>query len=379
VPGALPITSPAPGVPDPAPIGNVGWTQSLHDVRHTGTASVDGPTVAHVRWRRQLRGPLVPGPVVAPDGTIYAPTGAGQLHAIDPRTGDDRWVYDTGSGYGDDLTTGPGLLADGTIVWPGGGLKVYGVSPRGALLWTIQRHGTPLSPAVVSGDSFYLADSTGHLAAHRIGSTDPVLRWDLDLGDRSYGSPAVAPDGSIRATVDQQVVAVRDLGDRGEVIWQADTGDTVEVSAAVAADGTTLVGSNTSRLYALDESGHERWSIDLGSFPYSSPIADPRGRAWIGTNDGLLVSVDIASGRVLQRIDLSGTHDGRDGIWSSPVEHAAGRLYIGMLDGTVHSIASDGSLGLTVETGTQIFATGALTQDGAYIVGNEAGVLTAVG
>ncbi len=207
----------------------------------------------------------------------------------------------------------------------------------------------------------------------------PVLRWDLDLGDRAYGSPAVAPDGSIRATVDQQVVAVRDLGDRGEVVWQADTGDTVDVSTTVAADGTTLVGSNTSRLYALDESGHERWSVDLGSFPYSSPIAEPRGRAWIGTDDGLLVGVDIASGRVLRRIDLSGTHDGRDGIWSSPVEDATGRLYVGMLDGAVHSVTNYGSLGLTVETGTQIFATGALTQDGAYVVGNEAGVLTAVG
>jgi outer membrane protein assembly factor BamB len=317
--------------------------------------------------------------VVGKDGTIYAATGAGALHALDPVTGADRWVFDTKSGYGDDLTTSPGLLADGTVVWPGGGLKVYGVSSAGRLLWTIQRHGTPLSPAVVSGDSFYLMDSSGLLAAYKVGPTGPKQRWELELGARSYGSPAVAPDGSIRISVDHDVVAVRDLGNRGEAVWRATTGDLIEVSPAVSAEGTTVVGSNDGRLYGLDAQGSQRWSVDLGSEPYSSPIADSRGRAWIGTNEGKLVGVDIATGSVLARLDLSGLHDGRDGIWSSPVEDRLGRIFVGMLDGTIHGVATDGSVLFTVETGTQIFATGALTADGGYIVGNEAGILTRIG
>jgi len=378
IPGALPIATPASAVPSLAPGPAHGWPQALRDGRRSGTSTSRGPSRGAVRWQRTLNGPVVPGPVIAPDGTIYAPDGGGVLHALDPRTGAELWALDTKSGYGDDLTTSPALLADGTIVWPGGGLKVYGVSPRGRLLWTIQRRGTPLSPAVVSADAFYLTDSTGRLAAFRIESGRPLLRWDLDLGNRSYGSPAIAPDGSIRATVDNSVVAVRDRGDRGEVVWTADTGDVVEVSAAVAADGTTVVASNTGRLYALDQSGEQRWSVDLGSLPYSSPVADSAGNAWIGTNDGLLIGVTIATGRVVHRLDLSALHDGRDGIWSSPVVDDRGTVYVGMLDGSVHGIDTQGVVMLSVDTGTQIFSTGALTDDGALVVGNEAGVLTVI-
>ena len=82
---------------------------------------------------------------------------------------------------------------------------------------------------------------------------------------------------------------------------------------------------------------------------------------------------------MLARLDLSGLHDGRDGIWSSPVEDRLGRIFVGMLDGTIRGVATDGSVLFTVETGTQIFATGALTPDGGYVVGNEAGILTRIG
>ncbi len=379
VPGVLPIAQAAPGAPALAPAPRAGWPQALRDAGRSGSGLHPGPRDSTVRWQRRLEGALVPGPVVAADGTVYAATGAGVLHALDPRTGRDRWALDTHAGYGDDLTTSPGLLADGTIVWPGGSLKVYGVSPSGRLLWTIQRRGNPFSPAIVSADSFYVTDSTGHLAAYRIVDGRPQQRWELDLGSTSYGSPAVAPDGSIRATVDHEVVAVRDLGDSGQIVWRADTGAVVEVSAAVAPDGTTVVGSNTSTLYGLDQSGAQRWSVGLGSFPYSSPIVDARGVAWIGTNDGVLVGVDVATGDVLRRVDLSSLTSGRDGIWSSPVTDSLGDVYVGMLDGTIRGVRPDGSVFLTVDTGTQIWSTGALTDDGAYVVGNEAGLLTAVG
>ncbi|MFM9673809.1 outer membrane protein assembly factor BamB family protein, partial [Streptomyces galilaeus] len=76
----------------------------------------------------------------------------------------------------------------------------------------------------------------------------------------------------IRATVDHDLVAVVDRGGHGDVVWRVDTGDTVEVSASVGPDGTTVVGSNDSRLIAVDQSGQERWETDLGSAPYSSPV-----------------------------------------------------------------------------------------------------------
>src|ERR1700738_1695089 len=70
------------------------WPAALHDARHSGSSTSDGPTSGTVRWRRNLEGAVTPGPVIGADGTIYASSSAGVLHAIDPVTGSDRWTYD---------------------------------------------------------------------------------------------------------------------------------------------------------------------------------------------------------------------------------------------------------------------------------------------
>ena len=43
-----------------------------------------GTTAGAVRWRRHLEGAVTPGPVVGPNGTIYAASNGGVLHAINP-------------------------------------------------------------------------------------------------------------------------------------------------------------------------------------------------------------------------------------------------------------------------------------------------------
>ena len=87
------------------------WPSALHDARHGGAAEGIGPAAGTIRWRRRLEGPVTPGPVVGPDGTIYVASNAGVLHALDPATGKDRWVYDSGqSNLGDDLSVSPLVL-----------------------------------------------------------------------------------------------------------------------------------------------------------------------------------------------------------------------------------------------------------------------------
>lgn len=72
-----------------------------------------GPTAGAVRWQRHLEGAVTPGPVVGPDGTIYAASNGGVLHAINPSTGADRWIYDCGHTDPDsDLSVSPLVLAD---------------------------------------------------------------------------------------------------------------------------------------------------------------------------------------------------------------------------------------------------------------------------
>ncbi|MGH9180261.1 MAG: PQQ-binding-like beta-propeller repeat protein, partial [Acidimicrobiales bacterium] len=102
----------------PAPAGSApaaAWPSAGHDARHSGSTALLGPTTGRIRWERRLEGPVTPGPAVGADGTIYAASNGGVLHALDPRTGVDRWTYDGGGRYGSDLSTTPAVLDDGTV------------------------------------------------------------------------------------------------------------------------------------------------------------------------------------------------------------------------------------------------------------------------
>ena len=76
-----------------------------------------GPTTGDLAWKRELEGAVVPGPAVAPDGTIYAASNGGVLHAFD-LDGEELWHFDGGSPYGGDLSTTPAITSEGTISGP---------------------------------------------------------------------------------------------------------------------------------------------------------------------------------------------------------------------------------------------------------------------
>lgn len=149
------------------------WPSALHDARHSGATTADGPTAGAVRWRRTLEGAVSSGPVVARDGTVYAESNGGVLHALDPATGADRWTFDAGRGGGDDLSTSALVLPDGTVLWgPPGQRVLVALSPGGALLWTQPFPGEPTSPVSADGRRVYVGDTTGGVAALEVGGGD---------------------------------------------------------------------------------------------------------------------------------------------------------------------------------------------------------------
>lgn len=123
-PGGPEQTLPA-GFPAAAP-GTVSWApwpSALHDARHSGAATTDGPRTGTVRWRRRLEGAVTPGPVVGADATVYVSSNGGVLHALDPADGADRWTYDSGTVAGPlvgDLSVSPLVLPDHTVLFPTG-------------------------------------------------------------------------------------------------------------------------------------------------------------------------------------------------------------------------------------------------------------------
>ena len=314
------------------------------------------------------------------DGTIYAASNAGVLHALDPATGRDRWTFDAQGPYGSDLSTSPAVLGDGTILWPGPHDRLYALSTDGQLRWTEQFDAMVLSPAVGTGGAVYVVSQDATLTRLDVAGGAHHRRWRVALGTIAYGSPAIGPDGTVYTAADQSLVAVDDRGDAGHVAWRFDTGFPVETSPAVGPDGTIVIGPNGHFEYGVTPTGRERWRYDRHELSYSSAAVTADGVAWFGDHNGFMNALDVRTGTRLRRVHgLLRTPERKSaGIWTSPAIDADGRVHFGTRPGHVYGFAPDGRRLFDIDTGATVDSYPALSADGTLLIGSSDGTLLAV-
>jgi len=359
------------------------WPGAIHDARHGSAvrSGVVGPQTGHVRWARRLEGNVTPGPALGADGTVYAASNAGLLHALDPATGVDRWVFDGGSAYGSDLSTTPAILGDGTILWPGPANTLFVLDPAGHLLWRQGFGGFVLSPADRGDGRVYVMDMAGVLTALDVDLRRHSVAWMTKLGTTSYSSPAIGPGGTVVTAVDAEVVAVVDRGDHAELRWRWRAPATVEVSPAIGPDGTIVVGPNDEYVYGIAANGTQRWRWRKGDWSYSSAAVTPNGLAYLGDHLGFLDILDAASGSLVNRlptIPKSEPHPGGVGVWTSPAVDGAGDVYFGTVVGHVYGIGPDGRRLFDLDTGATVDSYPALGPDGTLYIGSANGLIYAL-
>ncbi|HEY3471619.1 MAG TPA: PQQ-binding-like beta-propeller repeat protein [Amycolatopsis sp.] len=362
-------TSPAPRAA-PGTAAWAPWPSALHDARHSGASTSDGPTTGRVRWRRKLEGAVTPGPVVGADGTIYAASNGGVLHALDPADGRDRWTYDSGTTDGGDLSISPLLLPGGTVLFPAGA-QLVALSPTGRKLWTAKLPGRATSPVTTTGDRVYVGDVTGAVTA--LEPTGRVV-WQLKTGENSYGSVVTDGKGRLYTTADNALVAIDDKGSSSAIAWRADPhDDLVEVSAGLAPDGTALLGTNGHDEWAYRPDGSPRWHAPR-VITYSSPAVTATGLAYVADHSGTVHVFDVGAGRETGTFGRVGAQ-----IWSSTVVDRAYRLYFGGQNGHAYGFGADGTRLFDVDLGGPVDSYPALTADGALVIGSRDGFLTTIG
>jgi len=375
--------SPAPAPEAASDRSASAWPGAIHDTRHSSAvrSGVVGPQTGHVRWARRLEGNVTPGPAIGADGTVYAASNAGLLHALDPATGADRWVFDGGSAYGNDLSTTPAILGDGTILWPGPANTLFALDPLGHLLWRQGFGGLVLSPADRGDGRVYIMDMVGVLTALDVGPHRHDVAWVTKLGMTSYSSPAIGADGTVVTAVDAEVVAVVDRGDRAALRWRWRAPATVEVSPALGPDGTIVVGPNDDYVYGIAPNGTLRWRWRKGDWSYSSAAVTPSGIAYVGDHLGFLDILDAATGSLMNRlptIPKSEPHAGGVGVWTSPAVDASGNVYFGTVVGHVYGFGADGRRLFDLDTGATVDSYPALGPDGTLYIGSANGLLYAL-
>lgn len=347
------------------------WPTLLHSPAHFGAATVTGPSTATVRWQRRLEGAIVPGPVTLGE-IAYVASNGGVLHALDIRSGKDRWTSDGGGSYGSDLSTAPALLRNGLILWPGPRQRVFALTPQGKLRWTLSLAADPLTPTIDSARHLLvIADTAGGLSAYRLTPGDAALihLWSRSLAATSYGNPALANNGTIYETAGNSLFAV---STEGRVLWQVKTPSQVEVSAAVADDGTVVFGSNDSREYGVSPTGQIRWRYPIGNYTYSSPLTLAGHRVVSGNHSGDVSILDTHDGHLISR-----AHGGGQ-LWTAAAVDARGDLYFASRTGGIYAFAADGRRLFSLHTTATFDSYPAIAGDGTLLIGDDAGLLRAI-
>ncbi len=347
-----------------------GWPTLLHGPSHFGAAEVRGPSSAKVRWQRQLEGPIVPGPVTL--GKIaYVASNGGVLHAIDLGSGTDRWSFDGRGTYGSDLSTAPAVLRDGLILWPGPRHRLFALTPQGRLSWTLSLAADPLTPAIdPARHMLVVADTSGGLSAYRLRSGHaPVRLWSRALATTSYGNPALAQNGTTYETAGASLFAVSAVG---RVLWQVETPAQVEVSAAIAEDGTVVFGSNDRREYGVSATGRIRWVYRIGNYTYSSPLGLAGHRVVFGDHSGNLNTLDSRTGQLVARDHIHGL------IWTAAAVDVRGDIYFASRSGGIYAFAPDERRLFTLQTTATFDSYPAIAADGTLLIGDDSGILRAI-
>ena len=320
----------------------------------------------------------MPGPVVDRGGVAYAASNGGVLHAIDVESGRDRWKFDGGGSYGDDLSTSPLITRAGLIVWPGPNDTVFALDRAGRRQWTSRVDGQPLSPALAPDGTIVVGDRSGSLRGLQppSGTGEPRTLWSLGLGSTSYASPAIAPDGTVYTTVDSDLVAVRN----GRQLWRVPSGQLSEVSPAIAPDGTIVFSSNDGVVYGVSPEGRVLWRHRLKILTYSSPSATRDGLIYIGDHLGFVTALDAKSGKAVSRVLGLGPKPGRRsvGVWTQPIVDRDHSVYFGTRSGHVYGFDARGQRLFDLDVGVTIDSYPALAADGTLLVGTEGGELLAI-
>lgn len=163
------------------------------------------------KWAKVIAAFATSPPSIGSDGTVYASSFDGQLYALDPATGLQKWTYMTG----DHIYAGTALIDDRQgitqrIILASTDGSVYCLNPSGALLWRYDTgDAIRSSPAVGEAPDgeqrqiVYVGSSDGKLYA--INADNGKRRWSFDttphsdpvLRDRNdlNSSPALGTTG----------------------------------------------------------------------------------------------------------------------------------------------------------------------------------------
>ncbi|MCG8455438.1 MAG: PQQ-binding-like beta-propeller repeat protein, partial [Holophagales bacterium] len=332
----------------------------------TGAGEVAGAGPVFDRaWSAVLGEEIWAPPAV--DGTVvYAGSDAGQLVALDRRTGEARWRLPLGH----PLRRRAVSVGEAVLAVDEGGILYAAAAASGAELWRLAG-GFTTAPVVLGGagraspSRVVLADRRGRLVAleaasgkriwrrmvasgavsgepasglgqvivsdsagriHALDAHSGELRWSVEVG--ADPTPARLGGASVFLVADGFLVALRAAD--GQELWRTQTSELVGLPPAVAGDRVLVAGGH-GRLYAFDAlRGVERWRRHGDGYLRSAPVV-AEGLAFVGAGEHHLFALDPGSGEGRWSFET-------DAIVTGALAVGEGQMLFGSVEGRLHAL-----------------------------------------
>jgi outer membrane protein assembly factor BamB len=319
----------------------------------------------------------VQGKLVRAGATLYVPSMGGDLVALDPASGKQRWRVRTGGA----VFSTP-MIADGRVVFGSADHHVYAVdATTGHTCWKASTGGAVFAGAAQAGGIVCVA-STDRTIYGLAASTGEV-RWKAH-GEGMFQSQ-VATDGA-RFFVGCWDNAFRALDvETGRELWKQKFGRSFYYAPAIGAPttgaGRVFVTSNDGYLHAMKaDTGDVVWEVAGPSLGYSGPLFHA-GRLYNAslTERGRVFGFDARSGAKLWETPTGSVIYDSSCAWADDADRSNGLVFVGSVDGTFSALrAGDGALRWQYRLGPgHVFSSPATDARRVYI-GSLSGEVTAL-
>ena len=265
------------------------WPMEGHDLGRTGFSEGGPGAVLERAWASVLNSPITTAPVVA-DNLVFLGTSDGMVHALDIGSGEERWLFRTDSSR----LTSP-AIANGTAFVVTSSYTLALETAQGRPLWNASISGD--TPAAVA---YGFVFSSGR---------DGLFALDAATGEHVWTSRVCGSARSNLIIVDKTVRFVTTNGNvcsidarTGELLWRKAHLGSVLQSASLSKSSIFIVSGDP--LFALSlPTGERLWSIRLNQSRDVSPAVVVDDMAYIGTDKGLLIALNISTGLPVWRYE----------------------------------------------------------------------------
>ncbi|NDL56167.1 PQQ-binding-like beta-propeller repeat protein [Phytoactinopolyspora mesophila] len=292
------------------------------------------------RWTREIGG--VKGrPVFTEDGaTVFVPSVDHHIHALDAATGETRFTYDAG-----EPVLGSPLLSeiDGTpvVVCPAGESVHVIDAETGTGRWSANDLGMFVGRAAADGNRIYTGGGDGRAYAFDASSGAVVWSFLTNTQQESYRRLIYGPwyDNVELLTESSVLVSTVQNGfaldvETGEELWRI-PGSYVFAPKKRLSDSELLLIDDWARtVSSIDPAtGDVRWTTNIGVRALNTGAALHNGVAWVHGTTGQLTGVDVHTGDITERLQLTATAN----CYSAPAV-AGDVLVVGDQDGVLHGV-----------------------------------------